>query len=208
QHSALRLPPIDFDVRLRDGLEVERAEVGTRDGAVKIFLEPDGAAKTLFRLEARGWRLPLVAAPLVFESLKAAGLLTGKRLELTSIEGRLYGGTVRATARTNWAKAWQVSGTATLAGVDLAAVQRAIGNVPHLSGKASGSAKFSAAAKTVDLLVGALAIDGPFNIAESVYSGVDLAKVGDLTGSKGAGGSTRFDELRGVLELRGRQIRV
>src|SRR6185503_2095038 len=74
QHSALRLPPIDFDVRLRDGLEVERAEVGTRDGAVKIFLEPDGAAKTLFKLEARGWRLPLVAAPLVFESLKATGL--------------------------------------------------------------------------------------------------------------------------------------
>src|SRR4029079_4323345 len=122
------------------------------------------------------------------------GRLSGKQLELRDIEGRLYGSTLKGSAHVDWKKTWQVSGAATLAGVDLAPVQRAIGNVPHLSGKASGNAKFSATAKTVDQLVGVLAIDGPFNVANSVYSGVDLSKVGDLTGSKGAGGATRFDE--------------
>ena len=208
QHSELKLPPFDLDVRLGDGLVVERAQLNTRDGAFKLFLDPDDAGKTSVKLEARGWRLPLAAAPLVFESLDAAGLLAGKRLELSKIEGRLYGGTVKGTARADWGKAWQVSGTAMLAGVDLAAVQRARGNDPRLSGKVGGNAKFASTAKSVELLVSALAIDGPFQVADGIYRGVDLSKVGDLTGSMGAGGATRFDELRGVLRLRGRQIRI
>ena len=208
QHSALKLPPLDLDVRLGDGLDVERAQLSTRDGALKLFLDPNDAGKTLVKLEARGWRLPLAAAPLVFESLKAAGLLAGKRLEVSSIEGRLYGGTVRGSARADWAKAWQVSGATTLAGVDLVSVQRALGNEPRLSGKVGGNAKFAAMAKTVDLLVNALTIDGPFEVTDGIYRGVDLTKVGDLTGSKGAGDATRFDVLRGVLHLRGRQFRI
>ena len=208
QHSTLKLPPLDLDVRLRDGLEVERARLDSRDGALKLLLDPGEAGKTLVKLEARGWRLPLAAAPLVFDSLKAEGLITGKRLELSSIDGRLYGGTVKGTARADWTKAWQVSGAGTMAGVDLAAVQKAIGNEPRLSGKVGGNAKFAAAAKTVDLLVNALTIDGPFEVADGVYRGVDLTRVGDLTGGQGAGGATRFDVLRGVLHLRGRQFRI
>jgi hypothetical protein len=92
--------------------------------------------------------------------------------------------------------------------MDLAAAQQALGIEPRLSGKLGANAKFAAAAKSPDQLVGALAVDGPFNVADALYRGVDLAKVGDLIGSKGAGGTTRFDELRGVLQLRGKRIRI
>jgi hypothetical protein len=53
-----------------------------------------------------------------------------------------------------------------------------------------------------------LAVNGPFSVANGIYRGIDFAMVGDLTGSKGAGGSTRFDELRGVLKLLGKRIRI
>jgi hypothetical protein len=208
QHAALKLPPFNVDAQIGSGLEVETARIGTSDGVLKLLVDPDGSGRAIIKLEASRWQLPLAAAPLVFDSLKADGILTGKRLELSKIEGRQYGGTLLGSARVDWAKSWQVSGTATLAGVDLAAAQRALGIEPRLSGKLGANAKLAAAAKSPEQLASALAIDGPFNVADAVYRGVDLAKVGDLIGSKGAGGTTRFDELRGALQLRGKRIRI
>jgi hypothetical protein len=208
QHSALKLPPFKLDARLGAGLEVEKARLETSDGALKLLLEPDGAGKTSVKLEASRWRLPLAAAPLLFDSLKAEGLWAGKQVELSKIESRQYGGTLKASARVDWSRSWQVSGTATLAGVDAAGVQKAIGREPRVSGRLGGNAKFTAAAKSPQQLAAVLALDGPFDISDGVYRGVDLAKVGDLTGSKGEGGATRFDTLRGVLHLRGRQVRI
>lgn len=208
QHSALKLPPFNVDAQMGSGLEVEVARIGTIDGTLQLLVDPDGSGKTSVKLEANRWRVPLAAASLVFDSLKADGILTGKRLELSRIEGRQYGGTLQGSARVDWAKTWQVSGNAVLAGVDLAAAQRALGRDPRLSGKLGANAKFAAAAKSPDQLAGALAVEGPFNVADALYRGVDFTKVGDLTGSMGAGGSTRFDELRGVLQLRGKHMRI
>ncbi|MFZ2156425.1 MAG: AsmA-like C-terminal region-containing protein [Bradyrhizobium sp.] len=208
QHSALKLPPFNVDAQLGSGLGVGTARIDTSDGALKLLVEPDGAGRTIVKLEGSRWRLPLAAAPLLFDSLKADGILTGKRLELSNIEGRQYGGTLQGSARVGWAKSWQVSGTAVLAGVDLAAAQKALGRDPRLAGKLGANAKFAATAKSPDQLAGALAVDGPFNVADGIYHGVDFAKVGDLIGDKGAGGTTRFDELRGVLQLRGKRMRI
>jgi AsmA-like C-terminal region len=208
QHAALKLPPFNVDARMGAGAEVEMARITTSDGAFTLLLDPDPSGKTIVKLDASRWRLPLAAAPLVFDSLKADGILTGKRLELSNINSRQYGGSLQGSARVDWAKAWQVSGGAVLSGVDLAGVQRALGIDPKLSGKLGANAKFTATAKSPDQLADTLAIDGPFNVAEALYRGVDLTKIADLTGSKGAGGTTRFDELRGVLQLRGKRIRV
>ncbi len=208
QHSELKLQPFDVDARMGDGLQVETARIATSDGALKLLVDPDGPGRTVVKLEANRWRLPLAAAPLVFDSLKADGILSGKRFELSKIDGRQYGGTLQGSARVDWAKAWQVSGTAVLAGVDLAAAQQALGRDPRLAGKLGANAKFAATAKSADQLAGALAVDGPFNVADALYRGVDFSKVGDLTGGMGAGGTTRFDELRGVLQLRGKRMRI
>jgi hypothetical protein len=208
QHSALRLPPFNVDVELGPGLQPEKAKFSSRDGALKAQLDPESAARSGLKIEASKWRLPLAAAPLVFDSLKADGMLEGKRLTLQRIDGRLYGGRVAGNARASWAKGWQVAGKATLSDVDLAPVQQALGRPAKLTGKLSATSTFSATARAPQQLASALVLDGPFNVAGGAYRGVDLAKVGDLTGSKGAGGVTQFDELRGILQVRGRKIRV
>jgi len=208
QHSTLKLPPFHVEVRMGSGREVETARIDTSDGALKLLAHPDGAGKTIVKLEASRWRLPLAAAPLVFDSLKADGILIGKRLDLTNIDARQYGGTLQGNARVDWTKSWQVTGAAKIAGIDLTAAQGALGIEPRLSGKLDATTKFSATAKSPEQLASVLAVDGPFNVANGVYRGIDFAMVGDLTGSKGAGGSTRFDELRGVLRLLGKRIRI
>ncbi len=208
QHSTLKLPPFNVDAQVGPRLELESARIGTSDGTVKLLVDPDGKGRTAVRLEANRWRLPIAEAPLVFDSLKADGVLAGKRLDLSKIEGRQYGGTLQGAARVDWTKLWQVSGNAVLAGVDLAALQKALGRDPKLSGRLGANAKFSATAKSPDQLANVLAVDGPFNVAEAVYKGIDFTKVGDLTGGGGAGGTTRFDELRGVLQLRGKHMRI
>ncbi len=208
EHSALRLPEFDLDVELGEGLSVVEALFKTRDGALKVSAEPAGEGSANLRLEASKWRLPLAAVPLRFDSLKASGTLKGKRLELPKIEGKLYGGTLAGSARADWAKLWQVSGKTDLAGVDVAPVQQALGKPVRLTGKLDAKTTYSASARAAAQLASALMLDGPFEVKGGAYQGVDLTKVGDLVGSKGAGGSTRFDELTGKLQVRGRNIKV
>lgn len=208
QHSALRLPPFNMDVELGRGLAVRKASFSTRDGAFKALLDPESDERSVLKVEASRWRLPLAAAPLVLDSLKADGLLEGKRLTLSKIDGRLYGGRLSGSARGGWAKGWQVAGKAELREVDLGPVQKALGRPERLTGRLNATSSFSAAARSPEQLASVLALDGPFNVAGGAYRGVDLTKVGDLTGGKGSGGATQFDELRGVLQLRGRQIKI
>lgn len=208
QHPALRLPAFNLEADFGENLAIEGIRLESRDGALKVDLDPEGAGKARLLVTASKWRLPLASAPLVFDSLEASGFLAGKRLELPKIDGRLYGGTLKGLASADWQKLWQVSGSAQLANVDVAGVQQALGRKAQLTGKLAGSAKFNASARSPDQLAGALALDGPFEIAGGAFRGVDLTKVADLTGSKGEGGVTRFDELRGKLQVRGKRVRV
>ncbi len=208
QHSALRLPPFNIDAELDGNLQVRKARFSSRDGAFRLELDPEAGERSALKIEAAKWRLPLAAAPLLVDSLKAAGALEGRRLTLTAIEGRLYGGRLLGNARASWQKGFQVGGKASLEGVDLAPLQQALGQPVRLTGKLNATPAFSAAARTPQQLAAALAVDGPFNVAGGVYRGVDLSKVGDLTGGQGSGGVTQFDELRGILRLRGRHLRV
>jgi hypothetical protein len=208
QHSALRLPPFNLEADLGEGLAIESVRLESRDGALKVDLDPEGKGKARVALSASKWRLPLAAAPLLFDSLAASGTLAGKRLELPKIDGKLYGGTLRGQASADWRKLWQVSGSAQLAGIDAAGVQRALGRKAQLTGRLAGSAKFGASARSPEHLAGALALDGPFEVSGGAFHGVDLSRVADLTGSKGEGGTTKFDELRGKLQVRGKRVRV
>jgi hypothetical protein len=208
QHSALRLPPFSVDAELGSRLQIEKVRFASRDGAFKLFVDPEGGERSSVKIEASRWRLPLAAAPLALDSLRASGTIEGKRLTLPSIEARLYGGRVSGNARAAWAKGWQVSGESEAQGVDLAPVHQALGQPARLTGKLNATSTFNAAARSPEQLAAALAVDGPFSVAGGVYRGVDLAKVGDLKGGKGSGGSTQFDELRGILQLRGKQVRI
>ena len=99
QHQALKLPPFNLDARLGAGLEVETLRFSTRDETFKLSLDEEGAGIAGVKVEASRWRLPIAATPLLIDSLRAEGRLSGKRLELSKVESRQYGGTLNGSAR-------------------------------------------------------------------------------------------------------------
>jgi hypothetical protein len=204
-HSRLDLPLFDVDVQLGEGLRVREARFETRDGSLKLVMRPGGPDGTAVLLSATNWTLPL-GAPLMFDTLAAQGMLNGQRLELGSITGELYGGKLAGSAQADWGKQWQLAGNAQLAGIDLVAVQKALGKRSRLSGRLNADAAFSTSAKIPAELRGALALDGPFEVLGGVYQGVDLSRAGELGGERREGAATTFEELTGRLELRGEHV--
>jgi len=195
-HPTLKPPRFDADVKLGDGLRLVQALLESRDGNMRLRVRPGGA----FTFTAKNWTLP-VGAPLLFEMVALQGSMKGEELDLPSVEGQIYGGKVVGSLRASWGKQWAVSGNASLAGVDLVPVQQALGKPAKLSGRLNARAEFTTQPD-------GLLLDGPFEVQGGAYQGVDLAKVGELTGQAAADDATPFEELTGKVEIRGRQVRL
>jgi AsmA-like protein len=206
-HSSIDVPLFDVDVLLGPGLRVVEARLETRDGSLKLRARPQGNDTTEVAATATNWTLP-VGTPLLFETLALEGTLKTEQLELSRIEGLLYGGKVVGSARAEWGKQWHVSGKANLAGVDLVSVQQALGKKARLSGRLNADATFSTRAKIAAQLREGLSLDGPFEVLGGTYNGVDLSKAGDLTRLTTSGDATSFEELKGKMELRGELVRI
>lgn len=123
-------------------------------------------------------------------------------------EGRLYGGSVRGSARVDATKLWAVSGTTALEGVELLPLQVALGKPAQFSGRLKADATFSARARTAEKLADALSLDAPFQISGGIYHGYDLSRVGAFSGKLDRGGETKFDELRGKIQVRRRRVKI
>jgi hypothetical protein len=206
-HSSLKLPQFDVDVELAGGLRVARARFETRDGTLQLLVEPRGNNTTAMALMAKNWTLP-VGVPFTFEALAVQAMLKGELLDLSTIDGVLYGGKVAGSARASWTNHWRVSGKAVLAGVDLVPLQQALGKQAKLSGRLKAEAAFSTAAKEPAQLRDALALDGPFEVLGGAYQGVDLSKAGELSGHPAAGDTTAFEELKGTMQMRSNAVRI
>jgi uncharacterized protein involved in outer membrane biogenesis len=206
-HSAFDLPLFDVDVQLGEGLRVLKARFELHDGSVGLVVEPKGKGTIAVALTASNWTLP-IGAPLTFEALAAQGTLKSEQLDVSNIEGLLYGGKIAGSARADWGKQWHVSGNAQLGGVDLVPVQKALGRPARLSGRLNADAAFSSRAKMAGQLRDALVVDGPFEVVGGAYQGVDLSKAGELTGAQTRDDATHFQELKGKLELRGRHVKL
>jgi hypothetical protein len=207
EHSKIKLPEFDLEAELGEGLAVEVAWLETRDKALRVTLDPEPGGFAKVELAAKQWTLPLVA-PLRFESLAAHGTLRGAQLDMDVIEGKLYGGSLSGSVLVDWTKQWLVSGEASVAGVDLVPVQRALGKAPRLSGRLKADATFSAYARAPEQLADGLSLDGPFEVTGGTYRGVDLSKVGNLSGQASPEDSTSFEQLQGTLQLHGKLVRI
>jgi uncharacterized protein involved in outer membrane biogenesis len=195
-HPTLKPPRFDADVRLGEGLRLVQAVLESRDGLMRLRVRPEGN----FSFTAKRWTLP-VGAPLQFDRVALQGSLKGETLDFSRVEGELYGGKIAGSVHATWTEQWQVSGNASLAGVDLVPVQQALGQSARLSGRLKAQAAFASGA-------GGVSLDGPFEVLGGSYQGFDLAKAGDISGRAGAGEATPFEELTGKLEIRGRQVKL
>ena len=207
EHRRVELPLFDVEVHFDESLRVQHARFEARDGSLRLDARPMGLEATELTFRAANWTLPL-GAPLTFETLAAQGTLRREQLELSSIEGLLYGGKVIGSVRAEWGAQWQLVGKAQVADVDLAPVQKALGKPAKFSGRLKADAAFSTRAQVAAELREALALDGPFEVVGGTYRGVDLSKAGQMASNVASSDATAFEELKGKLEVRGALLRI
>jgi uncharacterized protein involved in outer membrane biogenesis len=177
----------------------------------KVSLQHPAAKLPLFDVDLRfGDAFALETAQIEARDidLKVAMVPEAQKVAAYTYEGRIYGGTVKGTARLDTSKQVSLSGKAAMAGVELLPVQTLLGKPAQFSGRLKTDVSFSARARSADKLAEVLSLDAPFEITGGTYHGYDLSKVGGLSGKLEKGGATKFDELRGTVQLRAKQVKV
>jgi len=209
EHRALKLPPFNVTVDLALDPARTVARISSDDGAFRATLAPQSGGRSRLTIKARNWRLPVAAAPLDFAALEASGVLGSGKLDLSEVNGKLYGGTLAGSVDTHWGKQWRVAGKARIDGVEMVPLQAALGKPARLSGRLSARASYSARARNAAQLASTLVLNAPFEVAGGEWHGVDLSRVAELPlGKLSKGGTTKFAKLEGDLALRGKHVEV
>lgn len=207
EHSSITLPEFDLQLRLGEAWALDEARLEMRDGSLKLLLDPQGSGDSKLEFEAKKWKLP-AGAPLLVDALKGQGTLRKTTLEIPALDGRLYGGKFAGVLKADWTKQIQLGGSFDVSGVDIAALQAALGKKPALTGRVEAKGSYSASARTVDQLAGAFVVDAPFKVHKGALQGVDLSQAVSMLTGKLSGGQTRFDELSGKLAVHGKRVRI
>jgi uncharacterized protein involved in outer membrane biogenesis len=193
--------PFDATLELsRDG-NLERASIVSRDGGLKVVVKPEQASY-LIEASANAWKLP-VGPAIRFDELVVKGIATSKGARFGEFNAKLYDGTVTGTLAVGWQKGAQLKGSATVDGVEIAPVLKALDKPQNLSGRLNGRPVFSARAASFAQIPDALILDSPFDVQRGVLHGVDIRKAATslVGGDGGKGGETRFDKLSGHLSI-------
>ena len=158
---------------------------------------------------AEGMRLEEARLEMGLSAVRIKAAPQGRNAVLLTMQGLLYGGTVAADMRAEWGADWQVAGKASLGGVDLLPLQHLMGRPGQISGRLVAETTFSARAQSAEQLLEAMALDGSFEVKGGAYRGVDLAKAAEAgETARLESDATRFDEFKGQLKLRNRQLDV
>lgn len=194
------LPVFDTDIKLNTEGVMQTALLKTGDGHLTIQAKPGNNALML-DIRANGWQFPL-GPPVVFDELKATGLLSDKHLQLDGIEGQLYDGTIKALMSLQWGDRWSGNGKFELAQVDLAQAAPVFTPSIGMEGKLAANAVFSLQADTLSQLLEAPSINAHFDSADGAIKGIDLVRAIQAGNKqKVISGTTAFNRFSGNLIL-------
>ncbi len=161
----------------------------------KLALEIIAAPENKLR-----WAVALHNSPLpfladwVFDELDAKGELAGNNLAITDLDGRIFGGILRANAQMNWDSGWRAQGELTVKNITLQNIHKS------LEGDMEGTAKFQMQAERLSGLRESAAMDGNFAIYKGLIHGIDMVGTARLRSKEmSQGGRTHFDALSGEL---------
>ena len=200
----MKLPLMRLDVHMNDVNVLQSASLETADGVFKADIKPEAEGYSI-KLNAQKWTLP-VGMPLLVSQAALDMHLKGSRLDIPSIDIALYDGHLNGNALLTWEKDWRVTGKLAVKNLAVKEPSSMVSNTVYLSGKLSGNAAFSSAAREPSALADNLSADFRFDVNNGVLHGLDLVKIASLLTKQGTnGGETQFDEFSGVLNVKGKQ---
>jgi hypothetical protein len=186
------------------GQGLREAVLTTADRRARFTLQPMAGG---FRVELAATRwIPPVGVGLEFDRLAAEGMVRDGVLEVPTLEGELYGGSVRGSGRARWQEGFSVLFDGEVKGVNLAQAMPVFTPLLRTEGTLDAKVRIEAAAATFGGLAGAPTVRATFVAREGALGGIDLVRaVNAASRSVVTGGETRFNEFSGYVELaRGR----
>lgn len=139
--------------------------------------------------------------PLVLDEIKARVAAQPEHLELNALEARLYGGKLSGKMSIN-RKDTVLAAEIAVNGIAMQSLVEALTNEVLFTGSMDGAAKFSMHLDEFERFPANLQLAGNFHLHNGVLSKVDLAQAASNPGkANAAGGTTRFDNLTGLLNV-------
>ena len=139
--------------------------------------------------------------PLVFDQIKARVAVQPEHLELNALEARLYGGKLSGKMSIN-RKDTVLAAEVAVNGIAMQSLVEALTNEVLFTGSMDGAAKFSMRLDAFERFPENLQLAGNFHLRNGVLTKVDLLQAASSPGKTNtAGGTTRFDDLTGLLTV-------
>jgi hypothetical protein len=203
--DGVRLEGVGADVRIADGAVL--AAVFTLDhGRLRADLQPDrGGFEVMLRGE--DWTLP-GPVPILLTGVEGQGRLTGDGIQLRPLELRVAGGLVRGDLALSWKGGWRIASCFDATQVALESLGRAWRGGSPLGGRLALRGTLGARAASPAGLAEALRGESEFTLTSGVLRGVDLAAAARLFVSSTERGETRFDRLKGQVEVDAGNVHV
>ncbi len=196
-----KLPQADVDLELTPEGGLAQAKVRADQGRVIGTLVPRGKDFTL-KLSAQNWKLP-AGPPIVLTSLDASGIVNADGLVLSTIDGRLYDGTLAGKLTVGWKKEWTIAGNLDVRQVEAGPMVALFTKETTISGRLIANPTIDMRAPSAPQLADAINVEADFKVENGVLYKVNLAAAPMVLLNKDAmkGGDTRFDEFSGHLSV-------
>ncbi|HWH47914.1 MAG TPA: AsmA-like C-terminal region-containing protein [Burkholderiales bacterium] len=178
-----------------------QAQVHADQGRLVGTLVPQGKEFAL-KVSAQDWKLP-AGPPILLSSLAASGILNADGLVLSTIDSRLYDGTLAGTLTVGWKKDWTVAGNFDVRQVEIGPLVALFSKETTISGRLLANPVIDMRAPSAAQLAEAISVESDFKVENGVLYKVDLAAAPKVLFNKDAmkGGDTRFQEFSGHLSV-------
>jgi len=192
-----KLHQAEVDLELTPEGGLAQAQVRADQGHVIATLVPRGKDFAL-DLSAQDWKLP-AGPPIVLSSLAALGIVNADGLVLSTIDGRLYDGTLAGRLTVGWKKEWTIAGNLDVREVEIGPVVALFSKETTISGRLIANPTIDMRAPSAARLADAIDVESDFKVENGVLYKVDLAAAPKVLFNKDAmkGGDTHFDQFSG-----------
>jgi hypothetical protein len=182
----------------RDG-SIAHTRFETSDGKFSSEIVPREGRWDV-SVNASGW-VPPLGPGIEIADLTARGSAIRNELRIDEFDARLYGGVVTGNVLVNWADGWRAGGELDAARIDLSRLMGAFTRTARTSGALEAKGRFEMQSNSVHTLLDNPRIDATFTVRRGDLDGADLVRALQAGREGTTGGSTKFEELTGVLAI-------
>ncbi|MEW6313744.1 MAG: AsmA-like C-terminal region-containing protein, partial [Pseudomonadota bacterium] len=200
------LPVFDADFKFTPTGELSSAWLRSSDDKFNLRLSGKGNEQLEVNFSARNWAPPLEPA-FNFDNLTANGTWMEGELQLRSIEGQLYGGSISGSASAR-NEADGITASSQLEFKHLT-INHQVPLLLHdilASGELSANLSLNGQAREIGGLLGSMRMEGSFVLKKGTLANIDLVRALQSPVRHGVhGGQTRYNDLEGSIVFDGKR---